>query len=118
MPMSSGKPARPIAVVDATNSLSSALSRTAPPPKSVSMAPGAIEFTRIRDCVARLLPHGLHEAGLGGDYDVFIAPLKMAQRFLLDLRLMVLYWKGPVRHKYCMTWMVEFLVKFRQLLVG
>ena len=42
-PMSSGRPTRPSAVCDATKPLSCALSRTAPPPKSVSIAPGAID---------------------------------------------------------------------------
>ena len=35
------------AVCDATKALTCALSRTAPPPKSVSIAPGATAFTRI-----------------------------------------------------------------------
>jgi len=43
-PMSSGSPARPSAVSEATISFTSVLSRTTPPEKSVSMAPGAMAF--------------------------------------------------------------------------
>ncbi|EDS6438924.1 NmrA family NAD(P)-binding protein [Salmonella enterica] len=44
-PISSGTPTRPSAVIAANCALTSALSRTSPPPKSVSIAPGAIVLT-------------------------------------------------------------------------
>lgn len=46
-PISSGKPTLPSAVLEAIILLRSLLSRTAPPPKSVSIAPVATEFTLI-----------------------------------------------------------------------
>lgn len=46
-PISSGSPTRPSAVWAAICRFTSALSRTTPPPKSVSMAPGAMIFTEI-----------------------------------------------------------------------
>ena len=46
-PISSGSPTRPSAVWAAICRFTSALSRTSPPPKSVSMAPGAMMFTDI-----------------------------------------------------------------------
>src|SRR5258708_11050311 len=46
-PTSSGSPARPSAVCEAMNLLNSGLSRTLPPPKSVSIAPGATVLTAI-----------------------------------------------------------------------
>ena len=47
-PISSGTPARPSAVMAATCLLSSGLSRTMPPLKSVWIAPGATAFTVMR----------------------------------------------------------------------
>lgn len=47
-PMSSGKPGRPNVVASETILFTAGLSRTAPPLKSVCMAPGAIAFTVIR----------------------------------------------------------------------
>jgi hypothetical protein len=46
-PISSGRPGRPSAVTLAMKALTCSLSRTAPPAKSVSIAPGAIVFTAI-----------------------------------------------------------------------
>src|SRR5205814_905999 len=46
-PMSSGRPGRPSAVTLAMKALTCLLSRTAPPAKSVSIAPGAMVFTAI-----------------------------------------------------------------------
>jgi hypothetical protein len=47
-PMSSGTPARPSAVISAIRSLTSGLSRTIPPLKSVWIAPGATALAVIR----------------------------------------------------------------------
>lgn len=47
LPMSSGRPVRPLAVCCATYWFTAAPSRTAPPKKSVSVAPGATEVTAI-----------------------------------------------------------------------
>jgi hypothetical protein len=47
--MSSGRPARPSAVISATRLLTSGLSRTMPPLKSVAIAPGATVLTATPD---------------------------------------------------------------------
>lgn len=46
-PTSSGRPTRPSAMPCATCAFTFLLSRFAPPPKSVAMAPGTMKFTRI-----------------------------------------------------------------------
>ncbi|KAG0734771.1 hypothetical protein G6F31_021440 [Rhizopus arrhizus] len=57
--MSSGTPTRPSAVMSANCLLSSGISRTAPPRKSVSIAPGATVLTVMPRLPSSLAMHTL-----------------------------------------------------------